>query len=206
MIESMPETFCRITELIPDALMDIRYAGTHNFVGEPIDGYAAPQALLTIPAAQALQCAAADFRAMGLRMLVYDAYRPQRAVDHFVRWAQNDDQRMKAEFYPALEKSELFPRGYIAARSGHSRGSTVDLTLVQADGTPLDMGGEFDFFGPVSAHDAPGLTPLQRENRELMRRVMMKHGFTDYSEEWWHYRLADEPYPDTYFDFPIGAR
>lgn len=201
--ESMPRDFCDVSALIPDALLDIRYAGTHNFVGEPIDGYFAPQAILTRPAAQALCHAAADFRAMGYRILIYDAYRPQRAVDHFVRWAQTDDARMKAEFYPTLSKNELFPRGYIAARSGHSRGSTVDLTLVDGDGTPLDMGGAFDFFGPVSGHDAPGLTSLQRENRALLRRIMLAHGFTDYSEEWWHYRLANEPYPDTYFDFPI---
>lgn len=201
---SLPRDFCYVTEYVPDALLDIRYAGENNFVGAPIDGYCAAQAILTRPAAQALASAAEAFRAQGLRLLIYDAYRPQRAVDHFVRWAQDPaDDRMKAAFYPALDKTELFPRGYIAARSGHSRGSTVDLTLVHADGTPLDMGGTFDFFGPVSAHGASGVTPAQLQNRKLLRRVMLAHGFADYSEEWWHYRLADEPYPDTYFDFPI---
>lgn len=204
MAASMPENFCYVTDSVPDALLDIRYAGEYNFVGTPIDGYHAPRAILTRPAAKALAQAADALRVQGYRLLIYDAYRPQRAVDHFVRWAQApSDDRMKAVFYPSLEKSELLPRGYIAARSGHSRGSTVDLTLADMDGTPVDMGGTFDFFSPVSAQDAAEITTAQRRNRRLLRRVMLAHGFTDYSEEWWHYRLADEPYPDTYFDFPI---
>ena len=201
---SMPQDFCYLTDFVVDALLDIRYAGENNFVGAPIDGYLAPRAILTRPAATALARAADALRAQGYRLLIFDAYRPQRAVDHFVRWAQSPaDDRMKPLFYPDLCKSELFPRGYIARRSGHSRGSTVDLTLSCPDGAPVDRGGTFDFFGPVSAHGAHGLSAGQLQNRELLRRVMLSHGFDDYSEEWWHYRLAKEPYPDTYFDFPV---
>lgn len=200
----LPAGFVYVRDVVPSIREDIRYAGSHNFMGRPADGYAAPRAVLTCEAAQALKAAADAFAAQGYALLVYDGYRPQRAVDHFARWAQDEqDTAAKAEFYPALEKCELFPRGYIALKSGHSRGSTVDLTLTDMSGAPLDMGGEFDWFSPVSGHGYPGLTPEQRQNRLLLQSGMMAAGFLPYSEEWWHYRLDGEPYPDTYFDFVI---
>lgn len=200
----LPEGFVYITDLIPDAREEIRYAGNHNFTGRPVDGYFAARAVCTRACALALKNAAEAFAADGFTLLLYDAYRPQRAVDDFVHWSLDpDDTIAKAEFYPALDKGELFDRGYIAKRSGHSRGSTVDLTLVDAHGQLLDVGGEFDWFAPISAHAYPNLTPTQRRNRQYLSAVMERAGFAPYSEEWWHYRLIGEPYPDTYFDFPI---
>lgn len=199
----LPEGFVYISDVIPTVREDIRYAGSHNFVGCPVDGYFAPRGVLRTEAALALKSAADAFEAKGLYLLIYDAYRPQRAVDHFVRWAKDlSDTKMKAEFYPTLEKSELFPRGYIAVYSGHSRGMTVDLTLTDRDGTPLDMGGEFDWFSKISSHDYEALTPAQRENRRLLRAGMLEAGFEDYSEEWWHYTLPSDA-PKVYYDFPI---
>ena len=198
----LPDGFVYIRDVIPSAREDIRYAGSHNFVGCPVDGYLAPRGVLRTEAALALKRAAEAFEKQGLYLLIYDAYRPQRAVSHFVRWAQDvRDTRMKAEFYPTLDKSELFPRGYIAVRSGHSRGMTVDLTLTDENGTPLDMGGEFDWFSAISSHDYQALTPAQKENRRLLRSGMEDAGFEAYSEEWWHYTLPGEA--ETYYDFPI---
>ena len=160
--------------------------------------------LLTKEAAAALALVHQDMRARGLRLVIYDGYRPQRAVDHFVRWAGSADESMRAVFYPDVDKRDLFERGFIARRSGHSRGSTVDLTLFdEKSGTPLDMGGPFDFFGALSHPDYPGVTPEQRANRMLLREAMLKHGFKPLSTEWWHFTLVDEPYPATYFDFPV---
>ena len=198
----LPENFVYVRDVIPEIFEDIRYAGSHNFMGRPACGYGAARAVLTLPAALALKKAAAHFASKGLRLLIYDAYRPQRAVDDFVLWAQAENDTVgKAEFYPTLEKRELFPRGYIARRSGHSRGSTVDLTLTDEKGVPLDMGGEFDWFSPISAHEYAQLTTAQRENRRLLKTGMEDAGFEAYSKEWWHYRLKNEPYPETYFDF-----
>ena len=200
----LPEGFVYIADVIPGIREDIRYAGCHNFMGRPVDGYAAAKSVCTRECAQALAKAANAFAADGYTVLIYDAYRPQRAVDHFVRWSLNlEDTIAKAEFYPTLDKADLFEKGYIARRSGHSRGSTVDLTLMDSGGTLLDVGGEFDWFLPVSGHAYADLTPAQKENRLYLRRVMEEAGFLPYSEEWWHYRLKDEPYPDTYFDFVI---
>ena len=200
----LPQNFVYVRDIIPDVLEEIRYAGSHNFMGRPADGYGAARAVLTLPAALALKKAAAYFAGKSLHLMIYDAYRPQRAVDDFVRWAQDENDTVgKAEFYPTLEKRELFPRGYIARRSGHSRGSTVDLTLTDAKGTPLDMGGEFDWFSPISAHEYAYLTVEQKENRRLLKDGIEDAGFEAYIEEWWHYRLKDEPYPETYFDFEI---
>lgn len=200
----LPTGFVFVKDLIPTAHEDIRYAGSHNFMGRPADGYHAPRAVLTCEAARALRAAAETFAEKGYTLLLYDGYRPQRAVNHFMRWAEDlTDVAAKAEFYPDLDKSELFDRGYIARRSGHSRGSTIDLTLLDSNGQPLDMGGEFDWFSPVSGHDYAGLTQAQKANRLLLKDGMMDAGFLPYSEEWWHYRLKDEPYPDTYFDFVI---
>lgn len=199
----LPEGFVYIRDVIPSVREEIRYAGSHNFVGCPVDGYFAPRGVLREEAALALKNAADAFEKQGLYLLIYDAYRPQRAVDHFVRWAKDlGDTKMKAEFYPTLDKSELFPRGYIAVYSGHSRGMTVDLTLTDRDGTPLDMGGEFDWFSKISSHDYEDLTPAQKKSRRLLRAGMLAAGFEDYSEEWWHYTLPSDA-PKVYYDFPI---
>ena len=197
--------FVSVTDLIPDALLDVRYYSTYNFVGARIAGYEAPIVLLTKEAASALALVNQDLRAKGYRLVIYDGYRPQRAVDHFVRWAEDTtDIRMKPVFYPDVDKADLFERGFIARRSGHSRGSTVDLTLFdEKGGTPLDMGGSFDFFGPLSHPDCPDVTPAQHSNRMLLCQAMLHRGFKPLSTEWWHFTLVDEPYPDTYFDFPI---
>jgi len=199
----LPEGFVYIRDIVPSVREDIRYAGSHNFVGCPVDGYFAARGVLKTEAAQALKKVADAFERQGLYLLIYDAYRPQRAVDHFVRWARDeDDIRMKEEFYPALDKSELFPKGYIAVYSGHSRGLTVDLTLTDRDGKELDMGGEFDWFSKISSHDYDGLTAQQKQNRELLRQGMLAAGFDDYVEEWWHYTFITEG-EKVYYDFPI---
>lgn len=200
----LPDGFVYIAEEIPGIREDIRYAGNHNFIGRPVDGYAAACSVCTAQCAAALKKAADTFAADGFTLLIYDAYRPQRAVDHFVRWSLDlEDIAAKEEFYPTLDKSDLFDKGYIARRSGHSRGSTIDLTLMDREGNLLDVGGEFDWFSPVSGHDYADLTPTQKQNRLYLKMGMEAAGFAPYSEEWWHYRLKDEPYPDTYFDFPI---
>jgi len=200
----LPDGFVYIRDSLPEIHEDIRYAGSHNFIGRPADGYAAARSVCTRACALALKKAADRFAKDGYTILVYDAYRPQRAVDHFVRWSLDpEDTVAKAEFYPQLDKAELFERGYIARRSGHSRGSTIDLTLINANGVLLDVGGEFDWFSPVSGHAYANLSPVQKQNRAYLKRVMEEAGFAPYSEEWWHYRLKDEPYPDTYFDFVI---
>lgn len=196
--------FVSVADIIPDVLLDVRYYSTYNFVGERIDGYEAPLVLLTDEAAAALSRVNADLRRKGLRLVLYDGYRPQRAVDHFVRWAESADERMRPVFYPDVEKAELFTRGFIARRSGHSRGSTIDLTLLdERSGQLLDMGGAFDFFGPLSHPDCPDITSSQHANRMRLREAMLARGFKPLSTEWWHFTLIDEPYPDTYFDFPV---
>lgn len=206
----MPTSLCRdgfvsVSEAIPDVLLDIRYYSTYNFVGERIDGYEEPVALLTREAAVALKAVSDELRTRGLRLVIYDGYRPQRAVDHFVRWAEDvADTRMKPIFYPEVDKRELFSQGFIARHSGHSRGSTVDLTLLdEATGQLLDVGGAFDYFGERSHGDYAGVTPAQRANRQLLREAMLAHGFKPLSTEWWHFTLRNEPWPDTFFDFPV---
>lgn len=201
-----------VTALEPSIRVDMRYAGADNFVGEPVDGYEAARCLLTRPAAEALarvQRSLADER---LGLLVYDCYRPQRAVDHFVRWAQDTgDLRTKATHYPNVDKARLFEQGYIAERSGHSRASTVDLTLVRfSSGTgptaaaePLDMGTPYDFFDPRSNTESPDVTESQLANRLRLRDAMEAGGFRNYAAEWWHYTLRDEPWPDGYFDVVV---
>lgn len=203
--DELPGGFVRLGEAIPGIMLDIRYYRADNFVGAQVEGYEAPVAILSKPAATALREVQEALRGRGFGLKVFDAYRPQTAVDHFVRWAADpSDTRTKAKYYPDVPKSELFARDYIAARSGHSRGSTVDLTIIRlADGSELDMGTPFDYFGPESAGAWPHATELQRANRRLLADVMQVHGFMPYAAEWWHFTLRDEPYPETYFSFPV---
>ncbi len=216
----------------PTVLQDMRYTTEHNFVGRPVEGYRQPVCLLTRPAAEALGRAQAGLLRRGYALKVYDCYRPQRAVDHFVRWAEDlADERTKAEFYPRVEKARLFADGYIAARSGHSRGSTVDVTLVRlpyvparpyAPGRPavdcaappgqrvpdgsVDMGTAFDCFDPLSRTDDPRIQGEARAHRDLLRAALSAQGFVNLPEEWWHFTYRPEPFPDTYFDFPVARR
>lgn len=197
--------FVDLRDRIPDVVLDVRYAGSDNFVGEPITGYEAPRVYLTLEAASALQLVQAELADSGLGLKVFDGYRPQQAVDHFVAWAQDlEDIRMRDKYYPAVAKENLFQDGYIAARSGHSRGSTVDLTLIdRRSGEELDMGSGWDFFDPVSWPDSQDVTPAQYANRMLLSDIMQRHGFNPLRTEWWHFTLRNEPYPEQYFDFVI---
>ena len=209
--EAMPaddaSDFVLLSEAVPDAILEIRYYSTYNFVGERIDGYEEPLAFLTREAAAALREVSDELVGKGYRLKIYDAYRPQTAVTHFMNWAlDEDDVRMKPYFYPELNKDVLFSQGYIARRSGHSRGSTVDLTLFDmTTEKEVDMGGTFDYFGELSHPDYGGITEDQYANRMLLRDAMMAHGFKPLSTEWWHFTLKDEPFPDTYFDFPVNS-
>jgi zinc D-Ala-D-Ala dipeptidase len=228
-----PAAFVSLHTLDPSILLDIRYFTTHNFVGRRIHGYRAPLCILTRPAAEGLARAQAALVPQGYTLKVYDCYRPQRAVDDFVRWARRlHDQRMKREFYPRVDKSRLFADGYIAERSGHSRGSTMDLTLVKLparkqpkwrrgtfglvpcfapyderfpDNT-IDMGTGYDCFDTLAHTLDPRIQGVQRDNRLLLKSAMETAGFTNYVNEWWHYTLRDEPFPDTYFNFPVSRR
>ncbi len=199
--------FVLLGEAVPDAILEIRYYSTYNFVGDRIDGYEEPVALLTREAAEALSEASEELKEKGYRLKIYDAYRPQMAVTNFVEWAKDtDDTRMKEYFYPELDKDVLFPQGYIAEHSGHSRGSTVDLTLFDMETEKeLDMGGTFDYFGELSHPDYKDITEEQYNNRMILRDAMLEHGFMPLDQEWWHFTLNDEPYPDTYFTFPVSS-
>jgi len=203
--EPIPKSFEYIHHLIPDVEYDIRYAGNNNFTGRPVPGYESETAMLTLEALTQLKAVADDLREKGYYLLVYDAYRPQKAVDSFVKWARNPaDTLTKSAFYPDLSKNQLFPLGYIASRSGHSRGSTIDLTIIDANTKiPIDMGSPHDFFGEISHHTTQAISKEQKENREILRTAMVRHGFRSYSKEWWHYTLNDEPFPDTYFNFDV---
>lgn len=201
----IPKDFTYLHDIVPNIEYDIRYYGSHNFVGTPIDGYECATAILSLRAAQALAKVQQQLNARDLGLKIFDAYRPQRAVDHFIRWAKmTHDTVAKFEFYPTVDKKDLFNKGYIATRSGHSRGSTVDLTIIDLKTKKeLDMGSPFDFFGEKSHHNSVHITNEQQKNRQLLKSVMEKHGFRSYSEEWWHYTLNNEPYKETYFDFPV---
>ena len=200
--------FVVLTEEVPDVIVEVRYYTTYNFVGARIDGYLEPVILMTKEAAKALKAVSDDVKAQGYRLKVYDAYRPARAVAHFCRWAKDKDTTMKRAFYPNLDKALLFKQDYIATRSGHSRGSTVDLTLFDMKtGKEVDMGGTFDMLDPCSHPDYVGnLTKQQRENRQILRQAMLRHGFRPLYSEWWHFTLRNEPYPNTFFDFPVTFR
>ena len=199
--------FVVLAEYIPQIVQEIRYYSTYNFIGDRIDGYEEPCALLTIEAARALQSVSNEMIVQGYRLKVFDAYRPARAVKHFVLWGIEDtDIRMKPYFYPDLEKQALFAEGYIAKQSSHTRGSTVDLTLLDMKtGKELDMGGPFDFFSELSHPDFKGITEEQYDNRMMLQHVMVRNGFLPIDCEWWHFTLDQEPYPDTYFDFPVSS-
>lgn len=193
----------RLADIDPTIGQDARYASDNNFIGRPIRGYLAPQVMLTREAAIALKHAQELAVEKGYSILVYDGYRPQQAVDHFVEWgADLADTLNKATYYPDVPKAELFDRGYIAARSGHSRGSTADLTLTK-DGEPLDMGTPFDYFDELSHTENPAISDEALANRLVLREIMASAGFSNYVNEWWHYTLVDEPYLDTFFNIPI---
>tara|TARA_B100000809_G_scaffold237763_1_gene257840 strand:- start:7603 stop:8301 length:699 start_codon:yes stop_codon:yes gene_type:complete len=200
---SMPEGFVEIQKEIPSVVLDIRYFGKNNFIGRPIDGYIKPIALLAKEAIKQLKNIQKQLKEDNLGLKIYDAYRPQRSVDHFVRWASDEkDTLMKTEFYPTVAKKDLFKLEYIAAKSGHSRGSTVDLTIVYLDsGIELDMGSPYDFFDKISWPFDRSITQKQESNRLLLRKVMVENNFKPYQCEWWHFTLKKEPYPNTYFDF-----
>ena len=199
------ERFVSLTEAVPDAILEIRYFGTYNFVGKRIDGYLAPTALLTREAADSLKAVSDDVIKLGYRLKIYDAYRPQCAVDHFVRWSKDpQDTVTKRYFYPMLDKPVLFEQDYIMEKSGHTRGSTVDLTLFDmTTEKEVDMGGTFDWFGEESHPDYTGITSQQYINRMILRDAMLRHGFKPLDSEWWHFTLRNEPFPDTYFTFPV---
>ncbi|MGW0703539.1 M15 family metallopeptidase [Streptomyces sp. NPDC002867] len=227
-----PREFVSLRTVAPTIIQEMRYTTDHNFVGEPVDGYRQPWCILTRPAAEALGRAQSRLLRQGYSLKVYDCYRPQRAVDHFVRWAKDlDDKAMKQEFYPRVDKSRLFAGGYIAEKSGHSRGSTVDLTIVKLPAEPtrdyvpgepltacyapvserfpdnsVDMGTGYDCFDTLSHTDDPRITAAQRANRQLLKGTLAAQGFVNLPEEWWHFTYKPEPFPDTYFDFPVARR
>ena len=202
-----PSGFVLLADFVPHIVQEIRYYSTYNFIGERIDGYEEPCALLTREAARALKAVANELIVQGYRLKVFDAYRPACAVKHFVLWGIEDqDVRMKLYFYPSLEKQELFAKGYIARQSSHSRGSAVDVTLLDmASGKEVDMGGPFDLFDERSHPDYRGITDEQFANRMTLQRAMVRGGFRPLECEWWHFCLEDEPYPDTYFEFPVSS-
>ena len=202
-----PSGFVLLSDYVPHMIQEIRYFSTYNFVGERIDGYEEPCAILTAEAARALKAVSNELFVLGYRIKVFDAYRPARAVKQFVLWGIEDtDNRMKPYFYPYLNKQDLFAEGYIAKLSSHSRGSTVDLTLLDMKtGKEVDMGSPFDLFSEKSHPDYTDITDEQYDNRMLLQHVMIRNGFVPINCEWWHFTLKDEPYPDTYFDFPVSS-
>ncbi len=195
--------FAPVYMVIDDAVYDIRYYSSNNFLGNRIKGYNAPVAYMTKESLSALKNAAADLRKQGYRLLIWDTYRPQKAVDNFVEWINNPNDEGDKSFYPDLKKSDLIKGNYIAEKSGHTRGSTVDLTLIKKDGSFVDMGGTFDLFSEISHPDYKKLTRLQKKNRKILHDAMIKAGFEGIDSEWWHFTLKNEPYPDTYFDFDV---
>lgn len=204
----LPEGFVYVKDIIPDIKIELRYFKDNNFVGKRINGYTRPKCILSGRATEALKRVQEELKPFGFGLKIYDAYRPQQAVDHFVHWAKDmSDTDMKSTYYPDLKKADLIRKGYIAAKSSHTRGSTVDITIIstskETEERELDMGTCFDFFGPESRPSYPALTSSQRAHRMLLQVLMKKHGFEAYPYEWWHFTLKNEPYPETYFNFPI---
>lgn len=195
--------FAPVYTVIDDAAYDMRYYSQNNFTGNKINGYKAPVAYMTKEALSALSVAANDLRTQGYRLLIWDSYRPQKAVNNFVGWINNPNDEGDKTFYPQLKKSDLLKGNYIAEKSGHTRGSTVDLTIIKKDGSFVDMGGTFDLFSEISHPDYKKLTKEQRKNRKILHDAMIKAGFKGIDSEWWHFTLKNEPYPDTYFDFDV---
>jgi len=203
--QTLPEGFVYAKTVIPDLDVELRYFTTNNFVGDTIDGYKANVLILTAATAEKLKLVQDELQQENLCLKVYDGYRPQRAVNHFIRWARDlNDTINKSQFYPDVNKRNLFKAGYIASRSGHSRGSTLDLTITNGEtGEPLDMGSPYDFFGEQSWVDYKAITEQQKANRQLLQSIMLKHNFRNYPKEWWHFTLRWEPFPKTYFDFEV---
>lgn len=206
-VTNNPSGFVLLSDYVPGIIQEIRYYSTYNFIGDRIDGYEEPCALITKEAARALKSVSNEMMVLGYRLKVFDAYRPVCAVKHFMLWGIEDqDIRMKSYFYPDQQKQELFEKGYIAKKSSHSRGSTVDLTLLDmASGKELDMGSPFDLFSEKSHPDYSGITEEQYRNRMTLRNAMLRNGFLPIDCEWWHFTLENEPYPDTYFEFPVSS-
>ena len=202
-----PSGFVLLSDYVPGIIQEIRYFSTYNFIGDRIDGYVEPCAIITVEAARALKAVSNELNVKGYRLKVFDAYRPACAVRHFVMWGIEDlDLRMKPFFYPDLEKQELFSKGYVASKSSHSRGSTIDLTLLDMEtGKEVDMGSPFDLFSEISHPDNKNVTEEQYENRMILQNAMTRNGFVPFDCEWWHFTLADEPYKDTYFEFPVSS-
>ena len=203
-----PSGFVLLADFVPGIVQEIRYYSTYNFVGDRVDGYEEPVALLSHDAARALKAVSNEMMVKGYRLKVFDAYRPVTAVKHFIYWAiEDEDIRMKPYFYPDINKQDTFELGYIAKQSSHSRGSAIDLTLLDMKtGREVDMGGPFDLFSEVSHPDYRGITDEQYANRMLLRAAMERNGFEPYECEWWHFRLVNEPFPDTWFDFPVARQ
>lgn len=203
--KNLPEGFFYLSEALPDVKFDVRYATTHNFTGSIVDGYRSDMICATVQACEALKKAASALKNKGYGLLIFDAYRPKRAVDFFLSWAESpENSKTKQEFYPDIQKKDLHRLGYIAKSSSHSRGSAIDLTLYNlSTGKQLDMGSDFDFFGAISNHGTSLITDSQTENRNILKNAMNDAGFKELKTEWWHYRLIKEPFPDKYFDFVI---
>ena len=203
--KSLPKGFVYLTDIEPSISHELRYITNNNFIGKPIDGYVKNTVVISQPTAMALKKIQQKLLKFGLSLKIFDAYRPQQSVNHFVKWARVlNDTLMKSQYYPDVPKSELFKRGYIASKSGHTRGSTVDLTLIDLKtATELNMGSPYDFFGTPSHPMYSKISKKQRANRLLLREIMLNNGFKPYENEWWHFTLKNEPYPNTYFDFPI---
>ena len=203
--QTLPKGFSYVSEIDATIKKELRYATSNNFIGKPIDGYLKDSLIISTPAAKALKEIQTKLILSGLSLKIFDAYRPQQAVDHFVRWAKvMNDTLMKQLYYPDVQKSELFTLGFIASKSGHTRGSTVDLSIVDVKtNKEVDMGSSYDFFGEKSHPFYKKITEAQMKNRMLLRTIMIKNGFIPYDNEWWHFTLKDEPYPTTYFNFLI---
>ena len=206
--QELPENFVLIKDFVPSISVEMRYGTNNNFTGKPIPGYGSRQAVITITTASALKKVQKELNKLGLGLKIFDAYRPQKAVDYFIKWSdQPSDTIMKNKYYPNLKKENLFDLGYIALKSGHTRGSTVDVTLLYVSGPEkgkeVDMGSVWDLFGVRSGYAYEAVSNSQKENRKLLRELMITHEFLPYDKEWWHFSLNNEPYPDTYFDFIV---